>query len=207
MNCYFKKPDSLEKYMHPFVCLYNPFICLKMASIIPYIGKNVPLVKNKGFTLVEVVITLTVASILVALAAPSLWQLFGQNRLTSQTNELIADINLSRSEAVKRVTTAGVCATAVNGTSCSGSNWANGWMVYYTDPSTSAVVVLRQHQQLIGNTTLTSAANSIVYTRDGIVSSGSGNYDLCDTKLHKFRRINVSTTGRPSLTLTNPDTC
>lgn len=207
MNCYFKKPDSFGKNWHPFVCFFKPFVCHITAFNKPNIWKKIPLVKISGFTLVELIITITVAGILMALAGPSLWQLFGQNRLTSHTNELIADINLSRSEAIKRVTTAGVCATAVNGTTCSGSNWANGWMVYFTDPNTNTVVLLRQHQQLVSDITLTSAANNIVYTRDGIASSGTGNYDLCDTKLGKFRRINVFSTGRPSLILTTPDTC
>ena len=192
----------------PFVCHNHPFICLKFALIIPLINKKTPFIRNIGFTLIELVITLTVAGILMAVAAPSMWTFLGQNRLTSNTNELIADINLSRSEAIKRSATTGICPTAQGGSACvSGGDWINGWLVYYIDPATNASVTLRLHDPLSGKNTLTAAAINIVYLKDGTVSSGAGNYDLCDTKLHKFRRITISTTGRAALASLAADSC
>lgn len=197
-----------SRQRHPFVCHLIPFIGLNNPVIYPFVGKKLPLVDNEGFTLIELIVAITIVGILAAMAGPSMWTFFSQNRLSSQINELIADINLARSEAIKRSTTAGVCATAVNGTACAaGGNWANGWMSYYINPTTNATVTLRLHQQLIGNSTLTSAADAIVYAKDGTVTSGTGNYDLCDTQLHRFRRINISTSGRPALATPAADGC
>jgi type IV fimbrial biogenesis protein FimT len=191
----------------PFVCQLIPFVGIGEPVITPFISKKIPLVGNNGFTLIELIVAITIIGILAAMAGPSMWTFFSQNRLSSQINELIADINLARSEAIKRSTTAGICATAINGTACAGGNWANGWMSYYIDPATNATVTLRLHQQLIGNSTLTSAAGAIVYTKDGTVTSGTGDYDLCDTQLHRFRRVNISTSGRPTLITLAADGC
>ena len=192
----------------PFVCQLIPFVGTNGPSIEPFVYKKLPLVGNGGFTLIEMLVVITIVGILAAMAGPSMMTFFTQNRLSSQINELIADVNLARTEAIKRNTGSGICATAVNGTACAaGGNWANGWMSYYIDPTTNATVTLRLHQQLIGNSTLTSAADAIVYAKDGTVTSGTGNYDLCDTQLHRFRRINISTSGRPTLINLAADGC
>lgn len=202
------KPGNTRQNGYPFICRLIPFVGISKPVIQPLIGHKLPFIRNKGFTLVELVITLTVAGILIALAAPNMWQFFGKNRLSANTNDLIADINLSRSEAIKRSTRAGICPTAVNGATCVvGGNWLNGWLVYYIDPTTNATVTIRVHEQITGRNTLTSATDRIEYGRDGTVNSGTGNYDLCDTTLKRFRRINISTTGRPALTTPSPDTC
>ncbi len=202
------KPGSTLQNGYPFVCQSLPFVCSNNPAILPLVGYKLPLVCNKGFTLIELIIALTVAGILMALAAPNMWQFFGKNRLAANTNDLLADINLSRSEAIKRSTRAGICATAVNGAACAaGGNWLNGWLVYYIDPTTSASITIRTHEQLTGKSTLTSATDKIEYSKDGTVNTGTGNYDLCDTTLKRYRRINISTTGRPTLTTPSPDSC
>ncbi len=207
MRYRYKKTKITDRQRCPFVCHFIPFIGYTSPVIYPFVGEKIPFIGYKGITLIELIVALTIAGILAAMAGPSMWAFFSQNRLSSQINELIADINLARSEAIKRSTTSGICATAVNGTACAGGNWANGWMSYYIDPATNATFTLRLHQQLIGNSTLTSAANAIVYTKDGTVISGTGDYDLCDATLRRFRRINISTSGRPALVTPAADGC
>jgi type IV fimbrial biogenesis protein FimT len=204
----FRITGCTQKHGSPFICPSIPFVGRKFSVIMPSICKKSPLVWNSGFTLIELIITLTIAGILMAVAVPGLKSFVASNRLTTQVNDLIADINLTRSESVKRSTTGGICATAVNGTACAaGGNWANGWLVYYIDPITSATVTVRFHEPLAGNNTVTSAADSIAYRKDGIATSGTGNYDLCDTTMHKFKRITISTTGHPTLATLASDAC
>jgi type IV fimbrial biogenesis protein FimT len=178
----------------PSVWSYRPVI-------VPSVGCKIPFVSNKGFTLVELIITLTIAGILAGLAAPSMFSFVASNRLASQINELIADTNFARSEAIKRVTNTGICATTVNGTACAvGGNWANGWLVYYVDPVTAANVTIKTHEPLSGNNTLTAPSDALVYNKSGFLTTATGNFTLCDSKLHKSRLLDVRVTGRPALT-------
>jgi len=173
----------------------------------PLICQRLPLVGNSGFTLIELIITLTIASILMALAVPGFQGFVSSNRLTAQINDVIADISLSRSEAIKRNTTTGVC-VSTSGTACSvGGNWASGWLVYYVCPSTDTTcvvnsnVVIRAHEALTGSNTLvlSPAIDAVVYSKTGLASSGAVSITLCDPKSHKSRVIEMPSTGRPSL--------
>jgi len=87
--------------------------------------------REKGFTMVELLITIVVISILLATAVPAFQDFIKNNRLTAQTNEIVSSIQLARSEAVKRGTNSIVCASS-NGTSCSDNknDWVNGWIVF-----------------------------------------------------------------------------
>ena len=58
-------------------------------------------VKSSGFTLVELMITLAIAGILVAVGIPSFNSTISDSRLTSYANEFVTALNLARSEAIK----------------------------------------------------------------------------------------------------------
>jgi type IV fimbrial biogenesis protein FimT len=77
----------------------------------------------QGFTVVELMITVAVAAILLALALPSFRETIVSSNVTETTNQLIGDLNLARSEAVRRGTLVAVIST-------SGTNsWDGGWRV------------------------------------------------------------------------------
>lgn len=165
-----------------------------------------PLVGNRGFTLIELIVTLTIIGILVALAAPGMQSFVSSNRLTTQVNDLLGDINLARSEAIKRNATAGICMTAVSGTSCETTgSWTNGWLVYYVCPATDSSctagnnVMLKIHEALAGNNTLSAPANQIVFSKSGLLSSGAGQFTLADPNNGGKRIVCIGTTGRPAL--------
>ncbi|QKV57365.1 MAG: GspH/FimT family pseudopilin [Dechloromonas sp.] len=73
----------------------------------------------RGFTLIELLITFMIAAILAALAAPSFTSFIKNNRLTTTTNDLLADLALARSEAAKRGQQVTLC-ISTNGSSCTG---------------------------------------------------------------------------------------
>lgn len=81
-------------------------------------------------TLVELLITIVILSILLALGVPGLQDFIKNNRVTAQANDLIVAVQLARSEAVKRGTRGVICASDDEAT-CSGSDdWSTGWIVY-----------------------------------------------------------------------------
>ena len=56
----------------------------------------------RGFTLLELMVTVAVAAILATVAVPGFRDLIQNNRVTTQTNELVTALNFARTEAVKR---------------------------------------------------------------------------------------------------------
>lgn len=57
---------------------------------------------GSGFTIIELMVTIAVVAILLTLAVPSLQKIIRDNRVTSQSNEVVALINLTRNEAIRR---------------------------------------------------------------------------------------------------------
>lgn len=84
---------------------------------------------QRGLTLVEVMITLTIAAILLTWAVPSLQDFIVRNRMSTEVNNFVASLYVARSEAVKRLHNVGVC-PSTNGTSCTSSQWQGGWLIF-----------------------------------------------------------------------------
>ena len=87
--------------------------------------------EQKGFTLVELLITMVVVSILMATGIPSFMQFIKNNRITGQANSFIVSIQMARNEAVKRGAGTTLCAANADMDACSGSNdWSTGWIIF-----------------------------------------------------------------------------
>ena len=85
-----------------------------------------------GFGLIELVIVIAIVAILTVIALPSYSRIMTRNRVITDTNDLLAAINLARNEAVARGRPVTVCASA-NHTTCDGTgniNWSGGYMVF-----------------------------------------------------------------------------
>jgi len=79
--------------------------------------------QKAGFTLVELLITLAVFAVLMAVAAPNFTAYQRNAELTSITNSLIAALNASRGEAMKRGRYAMVIPADKE-------NWSSGWVAF-----------------------------------------------------------------------------
>jgi len=86
----------------------------------------------RGYTLVEMMMTLAIAAVLSALAYPAFQTMTLNNRRTVLANELVTSFMLARTETAKRGAPVTVCGnTASGGTSCTGgTDWSYGWMVF-----------------------------------------------------------------------------
>ena len=107
----------------------------------------------KGFTLIELMVTIAVLAIAISIAVPSFSKMISDNRAESQSGAMVTALNLARSEAVKRGQNVTVSPTT-------GTNWSAGWQVK------AGTEVIRSYPALEG-ATLSSAAGSFVFNSRG----------------------------------------
>ena len=176
--------------------------------------------KHTGFTLVELMITLTVVVILLSVAVPSFRALQANNQAVTQVNLLVSTLNFARSEAVSRNATVAICpkATASIADTTCGDNgdWANGWQVFTDETGTAGAfdgtdTALRHFDPLPGSPTVTTTSNNIRYQGDGM-KTPAGVITLAlsqaDTTVSTDRCIRISTMGQVSVhEITDTATC
>ena len=130
---------------------------------------------NRGFTLIELMVTVAVAAILVAVAAPSFQAFFNRNRIATVTNDYIAAINYARSEAVKGGGNATLCMSN-NNASCTGTGWSNGWIV------TVGTALKRTHGPInAGNVAMGGTQTSFMFNGLGALTTAAGGLGMGDT--------------------------
>lgn len=97
---------------------------------------------TKGFTLIEMMVTLFVLAIVLGIAIPNLTSQIRDNRSMGFGDEFAAALSYTRSEAVKRGQPVTLCASNNAGTDC-GNDWLNGWIavVDSADEGDSSVTV------------------------------------------------------------------
>jgi type IV fimbrial biogenesis protein FimT len=84
-----------------------------------------------GFTLVELMVTVAIASVLLAIAAPNFLSLSSSNSAKNAANRLLDSLAYARSEAVTRSVNVTVCSKAIGSNTCAGANvWVGGWLIY-----------------------------------------------------------------------------
>lgn len=83
---------------------------------------------SKGFTMVELMVTISILAILMTIAFPSFRSTLRSNRVANANNEILGLVALARSEAIRNSRGGGVCASSA-GSTCDGG-WNGGLMAY-----------------------------------------------------------------------------
>jgi type IV fimbrial biogenesis protein FimT len=164
----------------------------------------------KGFTLLEIMISIGVLAIMLSLAVPAYNELVKNNRISTQANALHTALMLSRSEALTRLSRVTVCSSS-DGSSCASGGWEQGWIVFL-DPDNDATVdnnetILRIDSAITGGNTFrgnSNVANYVSFVGDGASMTTSGTFQtgtwvVCDDRgfTSSARAISINATGRP----------
>ena len=126
--------------------------------------------------MLELMVTIALAAILAAIAAPGMMDFIRSNRLSTATRQLDADVLLARREAIKRNTRVLVCPVGSTANKCgSGPAWTQGWLVCYDanldgdcdDTATGNPNPIRKHGALDATLTLTGPAAVARFNANG----------------------------------------
>ncbi len=159
---------------------------------------------QKAFTIIELLITVTIAGILMAIAMPSFKNMVSGDRLNSYRNLLYTDIILARSKAVESNGKVFICASS-DGSTC-GGNFKDGWIILQDTDSdetaTAADTVIKIQQAIDGDIKFqldTATLSTITIDGRGFTPDSSGVISVCDDRGNDFAKtLSISKTGRPS---------
>ncbi|MDH3588998.1 MAG: GspH/FimT family pseudopilin [Gammaproteobacteria bacterium] len=176
---------------------------------------------SRGFTLIELLYALTVLALVLAVGAPSFQSAVQNSRMSSSVNNMIATLQMARSEAIKRRQPVKLCVNLEDDDSCDAGDsdtdvfWHEGWMVF-TDPNDNDMVdtgeqVIRREGKMpkavrVSTPSGQSLQVSLSYLPSGFPDLGgldaAGVLVFCDGRAsnHYGRIIAISQTGRPLAT-------
>lgn len=179
-------------------------------------------VRGRGMTLIELMVTLAILVIVLAIAIPSLTTFVKNTRLDTATTDIQSALSLARSEAVTRREAVSVCISKDGSTCEEGTAWKDGLLVFtngavgdtagqpsnndqllkyiqISDPALTITPV-----KLPGTTSPFGGVSYIRFTPSGMAQA-PGALQLCDDRSGPTgRRIALTQVGRTETTRSDP---
>lgn len=174
-----------------------------------------------GLTAIELLVTVAILAIVLALGLPNLREFLTRNQAASITREFSADVTRARTEAINRNSCVTMCisnntANALTGgtptCAAAGSNWQVGWIVFanpscsstQNNPTTNGSTLISVRQRGLDTFELSPASGNalrrITFDSRGLAAGIQKNLTLAytpeNTSSPHYRSICLSSAGR-----------
>lgn len=165
-----------------------------------------------GFTLIEMMVTISLVVVVMALAAPSFTAYQRNAELTSAANTLLSSLTAARAEAMKRGRNVTVAPS-------DGTHWSSGWVIFVdedgsgtkagdetllsSEPAPSSTITI----ETVPADTTYVMFNGSGYPRLSDGSFQASSIDFTHTQTGEQRRIVSSPAGRLRICKPDPATC
>ncbi len=153
---------------------------------------------QKAFSLIELMVTISVLGVLTALALPNFNSTINNNRSLTLGTDVVAALNYARGEAIKRGGRVAFCPSTTGTTCGDATEWAKGWLVlvdtatannatavlagtplkYWNDINASAVMTVKSGG---------AAVNFVRFTSTGALGSNDSNPRVIVTRIKKCK--------------------
>ncbi len=163
--------------------------------------------KNNGYTLIELLVSLAILSILLAVALPNFQDTIESNVTNSQAKLFMTTLNLARSESIKRGVNVGIC-PSTDGVDCAAASWSSGWIVFIdangdSDGDAGSIdvgdTIIRVFDTLGADSALTGTTDFLEYNSLGFsATAGVQTMLLCPAtnNANNARSIEIGVSGR-----------
>lgn len=171
---------------------------------------NVSQQAHKGFTILELMITVAVGAIAMAIAVPNMQSFVENQRQATSSNKLLSSLLAARDEALTNNVRVTVCPSR-NGTSCQAVNWDQGHIAFI-DLDSDQVVDAGDRMVAIGESASSgigietgSFGTFLMYRPNGRImvnntGENEGTFAICDDRGgSKARTLTINTSGRPRI--------
>ncbi len=168
---------------------------------------------QRAFTLLELLIVVTLGAVLLVIGLPDLRGVILDSRMLSATSEFMSALNLARSEAILRGQRVAMCHSSDLKQCDSGNDriWENGWLIF-NDPNGNGEIdpdegedIVRVMEGIADGMTIRSGGHFsqfVAYLPSGMSRSnmgvGNGSFRICDERgPDAAEKVILSVTGRP----------
>jgi type IV fimbrial biogenesis protein FimT len=176
---------------------------------------------SAGFTLIELMVTVSIFAIILGFGIPNLREFLVRNQASQITTEFASDIARTRVEAINRNNCVSMCLSAntanalTGGTptcATAGSNWQAGWIVFsnpscsgaQNNPTTSGSELIAVRQAGLASFQLTPASGAafrrVTFDARGTAAGVQKNLTLSylpeNTSSPHYRSVCLSSAGR-----------
>lgn len=163
------------------------------------------IIKKNGFSLVEVLVTISIISILLVMAVPSFKSSKINNALVSEATQINSAFSLARNEAYRRNNYVSVCATT-DGNLCNSNDFSKG-MIVFSDSQKSGLSddsqIIKIYDKWSGSDKgkITVNDGSSYFTFNGIPEAlSAGKVLIC---YPGYNSVTLNVNGSGSLKITN----